>query len=310
MAKIPQELTGRDPKENKLYELIWKRAVASQMEEAIVAITEARIKNGALVFLSRGQRVKFDGFLKLYPRRITEETLPPLKQGDEAKLVELKPLQHFTEPPPRYSEAALIKELEERGIGRPSTYAPIVSTIQERGYVIKEKNRLKPEKVGMVVCDLLVKHFPNTVDYSFTAKIEDELDTIAEGSAKWQEVVGDFYEPFAKTLEKETGKIKKVSMDEDLDEKCPECGGPLVIKHSVRGKFIGCSAFPDCHYTRNYVDPAAQEKIKLAEEQIKGRECPRCSGDLKIASGKFGPFIGCANYPKCRYIEKIKNESA
>jgi len=215
--------------------------------------------------------------------------------------------QHFTEPPPRYSEATLIKALEEKGIGRPSTYAPTMSTIQDRGYVVKDSGRLKPEKVGFVVNDLLVKNFGDIVDYSFTATIENELDDVAEGKIKWQKVIGDFYGPFEKDLEKKADTIEKTTMDEELDEICPDCAKMLIIKHSRRGKFIGCSGFPDCHFTRPFLSEKEKIQNDEAEKQIEGRKCPECKSDLKIARGKYGPFIGCSGYPKCKFVEKILN---
>ena len=294
----------------KLYDLIWRRTVASQMKEAELNIVEVKSKNNEFGFLSRGQMLKFKGYLELYPDKVTEINLPQLKEGDRENFVEMRREQHFTEPPPRYSEATLIKALEEKGIGRPSTYAPTMSTIQDRGYVVKDSGRLKPEKVGFVVNDLLVKNFGDIVDYSFTATIENELDDVAEGKIKWQKVIGDFYGPFEKDLEKKADTIEKTTMDEELDEICPDCAKMLIIKHSRRGKFIGCSGFPDCHFTRPFLSEKEKIQNDEAEKQIEGRKCPECKSDLKIARGKYGPFIGCSGYPKCKYIEKIKNSKS
>ena len=291
----------------KLYDLIWRRTVASQMKEAELNIVEVKSKNNEFGFLSRGQMLKFKGYLELYPDKVTEINLPQLKEGDRENFVEMRREQHFTEPPPRYSEATLIKALEEKGIGRPSTYAPTMSTIQDRGYVVKDSGRLKPEKVGFVVNDLLVKNFGDIVDYSFTATIENELDDVAEGKIKWQKVIGDFYGPFEKDLEKKADTIEKTTMDEELDEICPDCAKMLIIKHSRRGKFIGCSGFPDCHFTRPFLSEKEKIQNDEAEKQIEGRKCPECKSDLKIARGKYGPFIGCSGYPKCKFVEKILN---
>jgi len=304
-VKVEAKEVSTDGREQKLYNLIWRRAVASQMKEAILDVIEAKIKNNEYIFLARGQSVKFDGFLKLYPERVKAIEIPQLEKEDILKLIELKNEQKFTEPPARYSEATLIKALEEYGIGRPSTYAPTLSTIQDRGYVIKESGRLKPEKVGMVVNDLLVKNFADVVDYGFTAQIEDELDEIAEGKRKWQTAVKDFYVPFEKNLSEKSESIEKTSLHEEMDEKCPDCGKQLILRHSRRGKFIGCSGFPECRYTRNFVEPKMQEKIDQGQKSIDGKKCPKCGSDLKIASGKYGPFIGCTKYPECKYIEKI-----
>ena len=297
-----------DPQSKKLYDLIWRRALASQMKEAVLDIIELKIDNKGFVFSSRGQMIKFKGWIELYPEKITEASLPSLAINDIVNLESLDKIQHFTEPPARYSEATLIKALEERGIGRPSTYAPTISTIQDRGYVIKDSGRLKPEKIGMIVNDLLVENFPDIVDYDFTAKIEDELDDVADGKIKWQEVVREIYVPFKKLLDEKGAKIEKMDMDEKLEEKCPDCGKNLVIKQSRRGKFIGCTGFPDCHYTRSYVDEKTQAKIDEGEKAIEGRKCPNCGAPLKIASGRFGPFIGCSAYPNCKYIERIPKD--
>ena len=302
------DTVSQEPKAQKLYDLIWRRALASQMKEAVLDIIEAKIESNKFVFSSRGQMVKFKGWTVLYPEKISEVNLPRLEVKDVVELKKLDKLQHFTEPPARYSEATLVKALEELGIGRPSTYAPTISTIQDRGYVVKDQGRLNPEKIGIVVNDLLVENFPDILDYDFTAKIEDELDEVADGKIKWQDVVREIWVPFKSDLDKGGQKIEKMDMDEKLDEKCPECGKNLVIKQSKRGRFIGCTGFPDCRYTRNYVDEKTQAKIDEGETAIKGRKCPNCAADLKVASGKYGPFIGCSAYPKCKYIEKIKNE--
>ncbi|MFA5028954.1 MAG: type I DNA topoisomerase [Candidatus Methylomirabilota bacterium] len=302
-------IKGLEPKAAKLYDLIWRRALASQMKEAQIGIIDIRTKCYDYIFGARGQSVIFDGFLKLYQQKVTETELPTMKIGDILKLLELKKEQHFTEPPARYSEATLIKALEEKGIGRPSTYAPTMSTIQDRGYVIKDKGRLKPEDVGFIVNDILVDNFPDIVNYDFTAHVEDDLDEIAEGKRVWQEVIAEFYGPFEKLLKDKSDKIEKKSMDEELEEKCPDCGKNLVMKHSRSGKFIGCTGFPDCRFTRSFVKPEIQVKIDLANNSIKDRACPKCKGELRVVSGRFGPFIGCSKYPDCKYIEKIAKQN-
>lgn len=302
------ESVSLDPRAKKLYDLIWRRALSSQMKEAVLDIIEIKIDNKGFVFSSRGQMVKFKGWIELYPEKITESSLPKLALKDIVELEKLDKIQHFTEPPARYSEATLVKALEERGIGRPSTYAPTISTIQDRGYVVKDSGRLKPEKIGMIVNDLLVKNFPDIIDYDFTAKIEEELDDVADGKIKWQDVVREIYVPFKKELDEKGVKIEKMDMDQKLEEKCPECGKNLVIKQSKRGKFIGCTGFPDCHYIRSFVDEKTQALIDEGEKAIAGRKCPTCQAPLKIASGRFGPFIGCSAYPDCKYIERIKKE--
>ena len=309
-AKTPDQLSGFDPRSQKLYDLVRKRTLASQMKEATLGITDVRIGCVNYTFAVRGQMIKFYGFLKIYPDKVTQTQLPDLKVKDILDLVKLSKSQHFTQPPARYSEATLIKALEEKGIGRPSTYAPTISTIQDRGYVEKEQGRLKPEKIGFVVNDLLVKNFSDIVDYEFTAKVEGDLDKIAAGELKWQDPVRKFYEPFIKDLNEKTDLIEseKAKLSEELDEKCPECGKNLVIKYSRNGRFIGCSGFPDCKYTRSFISEKAQAKIDQGEKQIDGKKCPKCGSDLKVVNGKFGPFIGCSKYPDCKYMERISNK--
>lgn len=306
-SKKSEDLANFDERSKKLYDLIYKRALASQMKEATLGITDVKVECLKYLFGARGQMIKFHGFLKIYPDKIKESELPQMSVGDILDLIKLSKSQHFTEPPARYSEATLIKALEEKGIGRPSTYAPTISTIQDRGYVIKEEGRLKPEKVGFVVNDLLFKNFPNIIDYEFTANIEEDLDRIAAGKEKWQDFIRKFYEPFIKDLTEKTDSIEseKANLSEELEEKCPDCGKNLVIKHSRNGKFIGCTGFPDCRYTRSFVTEKAQAKIDIGEKQIDGKPCPKCKADLKIVTGKFGPFIGCSKYPDCKYMEKI-----
>ena len=309
VTKTSEDLSsGLDEKQRKLYDLIWRRAVASQMKEALLDQVDVKVANGDYIFACRGQLIKFKGFLEVYPLKIGEMSLPNLEVGDDLGLVELKKEQHFTQPPGRYSEATLIKALEEKGIGRPSTYAPTMATIQDRGYVIKDSGKLKPEKIGIVVNDLLAEHFPDVVDYGFTAKVEDDLDRIAGGKLKWQKMVGDFYVPFEKNLKAKDGEIVKQDYTEEIGEDCPDCGKKLLMRRSKKGKFIGCSGFPECKYTRNYVDEKTQAKIDEGQKSIENRKCPKCEADLKIASGRFGPFIGCSRYPECKYIEKIKNK--
>ncbi len=307
VAKTQENLQGKfDAQSIKLYDMIWRRTLSSQMAKAELDVVEAKIDNSKYRFSARGQAIGFDGWLKLYPSRVSVIELPNLAVKDETKLVELKSEKHFTEPPGRYSEATLIKALEERGIGRPSTYAPTMSTIQDRGYVAKEKGKLKPERVGFIVNDILVANFPEVIDYNFTAKMEDDLDKVAAGEYNWRKLVGDFYGPFSKKIDEGKDKIEKTSLDEETEEPCPECGKKLVIKQSRNGRFYGCSGFPECRFTRSYIDEKTQAKIDEGQDLIKGRTCPNCSSELKIVNGKYGPFIGCSKYPECKYIEKIK----
>lgn len=295
-----------DKRQYRLYDLIWRRFIATQMPAAIFDSTAVEIAAGSnqlpvtnYVFRATGQTLRFDGFLKAYPMRFSETLLPDLTPGEELELRRITPGRHFTEPPPRYSEATLVKTLEQYGIGRPSTYAPTISTIQERKYVERHERRtLKPTETGFSVNDLLVAHFPEIVDIQFTAKMEEELDDIATGKAQWQPVIREFYEPFAKNLAAKYQEVKKQHEDETTSEVCPQCGKPLVIKTGRFGRFLACTGFPECKYTKNL-----GENKKEAPQSI-NMPCPKCGeGEIVIRRtrkrGKI--FYGCSRYPQCDY---------
>lgn len=290
-TKIKQYLT-RD--QYRLYQLIWNRFVASQMASAILDTTTALIAaDEVYLFRAKGEVVVFPGFLVLYPialkKQKEKQVLPPLSKGELLDLIKLIPEQHFTEPPPHYNESSLVKAMEEAGIGRPSTYAPIISIIQKRHYVAKENKHLIPTELGFTVCDLLVEHFPGIMDVDFTAQMEEQLDQIAAGKLKWVGMLRGFWEPFKQTLERAEENMEKVALTEPTGEKCPECGAPLVVKWGRYGKFIGCSNFPDCKFTKPYL-----EKI--------GVKCPECGGDLVEKKTKKGKtFYGCSNWPDCDF---------
>lgn len=309
VSRSPEELEGFLTKDQiKLYTLIWKRFVASQMKSALYDTlsieVEGRVDSREFLFRVSASSLRFAGFLEVYEEAEPEsqegaggregETLlaqlPDLAEGDPLDLIELYPEQHFTQPPPRYSDASLVRALEEYGIGRPSTYAPILTTLQRRGYVEREKRRLIPTEIGKVVNDLVVEHFPDIVDLGFTALMEQELDDIAEGERQWVDVVREFYEPFSEQVaiaEKTMPEIK--AEPQVLDRMCPESGHPLVVRHGRYGKFIGCSAFPDCRYTEPWL-----EKI--------GVTCPKDGGDLVERRTRKGRlFYGCSNYPECDF---------
>ncbi len=293
---VPESLKEKLQRDQlRLYDLIWKRFLATQMKPAVFDSIAVNIKANNYGFVANGQTLKFDGFLKIYPMKFEEKSLPNLKENQILNLIELLPKQHFTEPPSRYTEATLIKALEENGIGRPSTYAPIISTIQDRNYVEKdEAKKLMPTEIGIMVDDLLVKHFPEIVDLKFTAGMEKELDEIAEGQKEWTKVIREFYDPFSKNLEKKNEEIaKKETLHEKLDEKCPDCGSDLVLKMGRYGKFIACSNFPKCKYTRNIKDEKRDLDIK----------CPKCkTGDIVEKRTKRRKiFYGCSNYPNCDF---------
>jgi DNA topoisomerase-1 len=217
-------------------------------------------------------------------------------------LLKIKPEQHFTEPPPRYSEASLVKSLEEHGIGRPSTYASIISTLQHREYVEMDKKRFIPTDVGRIVNKFLTEHFTKYVDYDFTARMEDDLDAISRGEQDWVPVMRNFWQPFKELVDdKEQNVDRKDVTHEAIDEKCPECGGDLAIRLGRRGRFIGCNNYPECSYTRNVNDDDDKD-----QEAVAGRKCPECKSDLLIRHGKYGKFIGCSSYPECTYIEPLE----
>lgn len=283
----------------RLYDLIWKRAVVSQMNEAVFDSTTVDIStNNNYGFRANGSVIKFDGWLKVYGVKELEEdgdengkkqVLPKLEDGQALDLEELLPNQHFTEPPPRYTEAALIKKLEELGIGRPSTYAPILSTIQERYYVEREERKFKPSALGLAVNDFLLKYFPGVFDYKFTAQMEDKLDSVSRGEEDWHQAISEFYSPFKVTLDKTEGVERVELKQEVVDKKCPECGKDLVIRYGRFGKFLACSGFPDCKHT------------EALEEKVAGK-CPEDGGDIIVRKTKKGRiFYGCSNWPKCKY---------
>ncbi|TCK03359.1 type I DNA topoisomerase [Phorcysia thermohydrogeniphila] len=279
------------PEQYKLYDLIWRRFVASQMKDAVFNTVSVDIEGGGLTFRATGSTLKEEGFLKVYPIEFEEKLLPDLEEGDKVVLKEVKGVQHFTEPPPRYTEGTLVKALEEEGVGRPSTYATIISNIIQRGYVKKEKQKLVPTELGEFINSLLKKLFPKIVDVKFTANIEEELDKIEEGKKDWKELLSEFYfGEFKGLLEKAEKELKKLK-GEEIGRECPECGAPLLKIHGRFGTFIACSAYPECKY-----------KESSAEEPEKtGEKCPECGADLVIKSGKYGRFIACSAYPNCKY---------
>jgi len=297
---IKQYLT---PQQFRLYDLIWRRFIASQMPKAIFDQTAIDIKASKYTFRANGSTLKFDGFLKVYPTKFEENELPVVKASEKLDLTELKPEQHFTKPPARYNEASLIKTLEKEGIGRPSTYAPIISTIVARKYVEKDKSRyFHPTEIGILVNDFLVEHFPEIVDVKFTSKMEDELDEIANGKIQWVPTIREFYTPFEKELKEKTEEAKKEKEadQEQTDIKCDKCGHPMVVKRGRFGKFIACSNFPEC---KNILKEEKKEPEKT------GEKCDKCeTGEMVIRYGRFGKFIACSNYPECKNTKKILKE--
>ncbi len=306
VAREPKSIAAHLSKEQlKLYNLIWQRFVASQMAAAIYDTISVDINaRSAQAYLFRvsGSTLKFAGWLAVYEADKDEDalqeeeayadlkSLPALAVDDVLSLIRLLPEQHFTQPPPRYTEASLVKALEEYGIGRPSTYAPTLSTIQQRGYVIREDKRLTPTETGFVVNDLLVSHFPEIVDVNFTATMEEELDDIADGQRTWTSVLREFWEPFARDLKAAEAEMPQVNAEPEMvGRNCPQSGHPLIVRYSRYGKFIGCSGFPACRYVEPWL-----EKI--------GVKCPKCGGELTERKTRKGRvFYGCANYPTCDF---------
>ncbi len=301
------------PQQFRLYDLTWRRFLATQMPTAVFEATAADISAEGkskenYIFRATGNVLKFDGFLKVYPMKTAETELPKLLENEELKLKELKSEQHFTEPPARYNEASLIKALEEHGIGRPSTYAPTMATIQTRRYVIKdEQKRLKPTDIGILVNDILVLHFPKIVDIEFTARMEEDLDDIAEGKKKWQPVIKEFWEPFKENLDKKSAELSKSEIATEATElKCPECGKPVIIRMGRYGKFYACTGFPACKYTA-----PLESKEKEPQEDL--GPCKTCeTGQIvKRRTRKGRIFWGCSRYPQCDWASwqnPVKNE--
>jgi DNA topoisomerase I len=305
------------PDQLKLYTLIWQRTLASQMAPAKFENTRLDVEAGHYVLRANGRRVVFDGFLRVYSEGRDDEeetvlaTLPAVTVGEALKMLALDASQHFTQPPPRFTEASLVKALEEFGIGRPSTYAPTISTLVGRRYVRKEGRALIPEDVGFVVTDFLKEHFADIVDTGFTARMEEDLDKIAEGEVEWVPVVRDFFGPFSKLVAEKTKSVKKSDVTEEATDRiCPKCGRPVVIKLGRFGRFYSCTGFkktkkgePQPADGCDYAEPLeGQQEPQL--EVIEGENCPECSKPLARRRGRFGPFIGCTGYPDCKYVKK------
>ena len=293
------------PDELKLYDLIWKRFIACQMKSAVFDQTAVNIQANHYRFRATGSVLKFDGFIKVYLESEDEGegeekagTLPLLKEGEELSLLSLSPEQHFTQPPPRYNEASLVKELEKRGIGRPSTYAPILSTVQERGYVEKEGKALKPTEIGITTNRLLVKHFPRIMDIKFTAHMEDDLDDIVAEKMEWAEALKEFYEPFAKALAEAEVKMEKVKKEIKTKELCPKCGKIMVIRQGRYGDFLACSGYPKCKFTKTL--PEEESKALVGQEK-----CEKCGRPMTLKHSRYGDFLACTGYPKCKNIKPI-----
>ncbi|NQY41909.1 MAG: type I DNA topoisomerase [Legionellales bacterium] len=311
---IPENIKDSLSKDQfRLYELIWKRAVACQMIHATINTVSVDLSCGEQNnFHATGSTIAKPGFMAVYLEGSDDEKaiddkkekiLPELNEGDKVKLKEIKADQHFTEPPPRFTEASLVKSLEEHDIGRPSTYASIISTLQNRGYAILEKKRFTPTDIGEIVVKFLTEYFNKYVDYDFTAGLEDQLDAISRGEKKWTPLLKDFWKPFIELIQKIEENVDRSSVTtEKLDEKCPKCTKQLSIRLGRHGRFIGCDGYPECDYTRNLDD----SDDAANEPEVLDKKCPKCSADLVIKIGRYGKFIGCSGYPNCKHMEPIE----
>jgi len=314
ILRTPDQLKDHLTKDQlKLYTLIWKRTVACQMIHATINTVAVDLSCGeGNRFRANGSTIANPGFMAVYMEGVDdakqgdddEKMLPPLEEGELIDLEAIRPEQHFTEPPPRYSEASLVKALEEHGIGRPSTYASIISTLQDREYVQLEKKRFHPTDVGRVVNKFLTNYFTQYVDYDFTAKLEDKLDAVSRGEEEWIPLLRQFWGPFKERIDHTQENVKRSDVThEAMDEACPECGSPLSIRLGRHGRFVGCTNYPTCNYTR---DLNGGKREQEEPEIVEGRKCPDCGSDLVIKRGKYGKFIGCTGYPNCRHIEPLE----
>ena len=317
VERTPQSLKPYlSPEQHRLYDLIWKRFVASQMNPAILDVTTIDISAEQYLFRATGSILKFDGFMRLYLEGSddsntesnrndeTDVILPVLEIGERLDLRKLTHKQHYTQPPPRYTEATLVKALEEKGIGRPSTYAAIISTIQGREYVVKEKGRFQPTDIGKLVNQLLIKGFPEILDTQFTAKMEDQLDAIAEGKSDWVGVLSAFYEPFTHALEAAPDVMYKArkEMEEESDEVCEKCNGKMIIKWGRYGRFLGCSNYPECSNIKRLTEGNAPPP----EEEPTDETCDKCGSPMVIKTSRAGgKFLACTGYPKCKNAKPI-----
>jgi DNA topoisomerase-1 len=298
----------------RLYELIWKRFVASQMNPAVFDQTAFDIDAGEFRLRATGQVMRFPGFISVYLEGVDDEAgkdeeenpvLPNLEIGERLELIGIEPHQHFTQPPPRFTEASLVKELEEKGIGRPSTYASIMSVIQDKGYVRKVKNRFFPSELGKLVNELLVKNFPRILDVGFTARMEEELDEVEEGKLTWVAALNDFYDSFESQLAKARENMRDVKRQTiDTQIKCDLCGKNMVIKWGRHGEFLACSQYPDCRSTKEFTRNE-EDDIVIQKTEDTGEVCDKCGKAMLIKRGRFGEFLACSGYPECKNTKSI-----
>jgi len=324
VEKNPEEVRkylGKD--EYRLYELIWKRFVSSQMNPAIYDQTSVDIKVGEANFRATGSIIKFDGFTRLYTEGREEEDkdqdkkdenkiLPVLEEGEILNFLNFDPKQHFTQPPPRFTESSLVKELEENGIGRPSTYAAILYTIQDRGYVTSEKKRLSPTLLGCSVNDLLIEGFPEIMDVQFTAEMEEKLDSVEEGHVNWVDLLQGFYKGFSKRLDEAEETLKNLKVEGiPTDILCDVCNSQMIVKWGRRGEFLSCSKYPDCKNAKPFEydeDGKIKIKEKVVPEVREDVKCENCGKPMVVRQSRYGKFLGCSGYPECKTIVKMNKE--
>ena len=311
-ARTPEQVEPYlDGPQTRLYRLIWSRFLASQMADLRLGITAADVSAGPYLLRGRGVKVLFPGFSAVYPTRDREAAIPELKQGEALDLAALSLRQRFTDPPPRYTEASLVRALEANGIGRPSTYAPIIGTIQDRGYVYQEEKRFRPTDLGLVVTDQLVEHFPDIINVEFTAGMESKLDQIEEGKAEWVSLLTEFYGPFKESVDRAEEKMEKITVPvSETDEKCEECGKPMLLRVGRRGPFLACSGFPDCRSTRPAPGEEGQQEQKRAPAEPTDEKCEKCGAPMVIRTGRRGRFLACSAFPKCRNTRPLPEEEA
>ena len=317
-ALLIGEGAGRDAREIedlvKLYTLIWNRFLACQMAPAVFDQTAIDIAAGRVALRASGQVVRFPGFLDVYAETLEDTaaedeaggSLPEVKEGESLRLLGERPEQHFTQPPPRYSEATLVRELEEKGIGRPSTYAAILSTVQDRGYAEKREGRLAPTELGVVVNGLLVKSFPDILNADFTAQMEEQLDRVEEGTADWVQLLRDFYAPFERDLTRAKVEMRDLKREEEpTEEICEKCGKPMVIKWGRNGYFLACSGYPDCRNTKEYTRNPDGTLTVLPTTRPSDQICPACASPMVVRRGRFGEFLACSRYPDCKTTSPV-----
>ncbi len=295
------------PEEAKLYKLIYERFLACQMADALFEQQSITFKGEHAEYKATGRKLLFDGFYKVLGNEDKDKLLPPLKEGEKAEIESIKPTQHFTEPPARYSEASLIKKMEAEGIGRPSTYAPTIATLTTRTYITVEKKQLIPTEIAFTVIEILEQHFANIVDVQFTARMEEKLDEIAEGKVDWKKLLLEFYKEFMGQIEKGKKEIVSQKSAQPIGRDCPECGSELLLRKGRFGEFIACSGFPKCKYTEQINEDGTSAPAKK-EEELAGEKCEKCGADMVIKQGRNGKFLACSAYPKCKNTKSLQSE--